>query len=142
MYWWLLWVRHYRLAAMLWVGSTGLVGRWWSVAMGSWLLVVGLLLWVGLYCNSSLSSVGPRPGMPLQGREQQGASLQKMVGIGAKSLDRDLGDVHHSHYLMRQCDGIGGWVRLKYSCKGVGAKCAAGAKQRSDEKRDWRLHPL
>ncbi len=60
----------------------------------------------------------------------------------AKSLDRDLGDVHHSHYLMRQCDGVGGWVRLKYSCEGVGAKCAAGAKQRSDEKRDWRLYPL
>ena len=73
--------------------------------------------------------------MPSQGREQQAASLQKKVGIGAKSLDRDLGDVHtwpHSHYLMRQCDRVGGWVRLKYSCESVGAKCAstkcAGAK--------------
>ena len=39
-------------------------------------------------------------------------------GIGAKSLDRGLGDVHtwpHSHYLMRLCNGMGGWVRLKYS---------------------------
>lgn len=23
---------------------------------------------------------------------------------------------------MRQCDGMGGWVRLKFSCAGVGAK--------------------
>ena len=55
--------------------------------------------------------------MPSQGQEQQAASLQRKVDIGAKSLDRDLGDVHtwpHSHYLMRQCDGVGGWVRLNY----------------------------
>ena len=66
--------------------------------------------------------------MPSQSQEQQAASLQRKVGIGAKSLDRDLGDVHtwpHSHYLMRPCNGVGGWVRLKYSC--VGMKCA-GAK--------------
>ena len=68
--------------------------------------------------------------MPSQDRERQAASLQRKVGIGAKSLDRDLGDVHtwpHSHYLMRQCDGVERWVRLQYSCEGVGAKCA-GAK--------------
>ena len=61
--------------------------------------------------------------------------------LGAKSPDRDLGDVHtwpHSHYLMRQCDGVGGWVQLKYrlcrcrcGCENVqvqkDAKCA-GAK--------------
>ena len=47
--------------------------------------------------------------------------------LGAKSLDRDLGDVHtwpHSHYLKRQCHGVGGWVRLKYSCVDVGTKSA------------------
>lgn len=40
----------------------------------------------------------------VQGRE---------TGIEAKSLERDLGDVHpwpNSHYLMRQCTGVGGWV--------------------------------
>ena len=65
--------------------------------------------------------------MPSQGREQQAASLQKKVGIEAKSLDLDLGNIYtwpHFHYLMRQCDGMGGWVRLKYSCEGVSAKCA------------------
>lgn len=33
------------------------------------------------------------------------------AGIGAKYQDRDLGDLHpwpHSHYLMRQCSGVGG----------------------------------
>ena len=37
--------------------------------------------------------------------------------LGAKSLDRDLGDVQtwpHSHYLMRQCDGLGGWMQAVY----------------------------
>ena len=36
---------------------------------------------------------------------------------GAKSLDLNLDDVNtwsHSHYVMRQCDGVGGWVQLKY----------------------------
>ena len=67
--------------------------------------------------------------MPSQGRGQQAASLQRKVGIGAKSLDRDLGDVHtwpHSHYLTRQCNGVGGWVQLKYGCVDVGE--FAGAK--------------
>ena len=32
--------------------------------------------------------------MPLQGREQQAASLQRKVGIEPKSLDRNLSDVH------------------------------------------------
>ena len=41
------------------------------------------------------------------------------MGVGAKSLDRDRGDVHtwpHCHYLMRQCNGVSGWgkVQLKY----------------------------
>ena len=39
------------------------------------------------------------------------------IGIGLKSLDRDLGDVHtwpHSHYLTRQRDGVAGKVRLKH----------------------------
>ncbi len=41
------------------------------------------------------------------------------VGIGAKSLGRDLGDLHtcsHSHYSVRQSNGVGGWgkVRLRY----------------------------
>ena len=66
--------------------------------------------------SSSLSG-GPSPGMPSQGREQQAASLQRKVGLGAKSLDRDLDDVHtwpYSRYLMRQCNGVGGWVQLKY----------------------------
>ena len=43
--------------------------------------------------------------------------------LGAKFPDRDFGDVHtwpHSHYLMRQCDGVGGWVQLKYGCVGAG----------------------
>ena len=91
--------------------------------------------WGSSVISSSLS-IGPRPGMLSQGREQQAVSLQRKVGIlGAKSLNRDLGDVHtwpHSYYLMRQCDGVGGWVRLKYICEGVDAKCAgtkyAGAK--------------
>ncbi len=68
--------------------------------------------------------------MPSQGRDQQATSLQRKVGIGAKSLDRDLDDIHnwpHSYYLTRQCNGVGGWVRLKYSCVDVGTKCA-GAK--------------
>ena len=45
--------------------------------------------------------------MPLQGREEQ----------TAKSLDCNLGNVHtcpHFHYLIRQCDGVDGWVRQKY----------------------------
>ena len=33
---------------------------------------------------------------------------------------------------MRQCHGVGGWVRLKYSCVDVGTK-SAGANQQSDE---------
>ena len=77
---------------------------------------------------SSLLSIEPRPGMSLQSQEQQAASLRKKVGIGAKSLDCDLGDVHtwpHSHYLMCPCNEVSGWVRLKYSC--VDTKCA-GAK--------------
>ena len=50
--------------------------------------------------------------------EQRAARLQR-VGIGAKSLDRDLGDVHtwpHSHYLKRRYNGVDGWekVRLRY----------------------------
>ena len=48
--------------------------------------------------------------MPSQSREQQAGSLQRKVGIGAQSLDRDLGDLHtwpHSHYLMRPCSGVG-----------------------------------
>ena len=60
--------------------------------------------------SSSLSN-GPRPGMPSKGWEQQAK-----VVVGAKSLDRDLSDVHtwpRSHYLMRQWDGVGAWVRLK-----------------------------
>lgn len=47
--------------------------------------------------------------MPSQGREQQAASLQRKVGIGAKFLERDLSDVHnwpHSHYLTRQYNGV------------------------------------
>ena len=78
---------------------------------------------------SSLS-FWPRPSMPSQSREQKAASLQRKVGIGAKSLDRDLGDIHtwpHSQYLVRNCNGVGGWVRLQYSCVGIGAKFA-GAK--------------
>ena len=48
--------------------------------------------------------------------------------LGAKSLDcdRDLGDVHtwpHSHYLMRQCDGVGGCVQLKYRLCMCGCGC-------------------
>ena len=42
--------------------------------------------------------------------------------LGAKSLDRDLGDVHtwpHSHYLMRPCDGVGA-----AKIEAVDAKCA------------------
>ena len=46
------------------------------------------------------------------------------VGIGAKPLERDLGDVHtwpHSHYLMRQCNGVSarGEVRLNTGCAGA-----------------------
>ena len=33
--------------------------------------------------------------MPSQGGEQQAASLQRKMGIGAKSQDRDLGDVNN-----------------------------------------------
>ena len=43
---------------------------------------------------------------------REAKSDRQLVGIGAKSLDRNLGDVHiwpHSHYLMRQCNGVGGW---------------------------------
>lgn len=44
---------------------------------------------------------------------------RQQVGVGAKSLNRDLSDVHtwpNSHYLMRQCAEVGGWgkVQLKY----------------------------
>ena len=48
-----------------------------------------------------------RPGMPSRGLE----AANPKVGIGTKSLDRDLDDVHtwpHSHYLVRQSDGVGG----------------------------------
>ena len=58
---------------------------------------------------SSLSVVRPNRVDGETAEQQRPAK----VGIGAKSLDRDLGDVHawpHSHYLMRQCDGVGGWV--------------------------------
>ena len=51
-------------------------------------------------------------------RRRAESNGQRGCGIGAKFLDRDLGDVHtwpHSHYLMRLCNGGGGWVRLKYS---------------------------
>ena len=46
------------------------------------------------------------------GLEQQAASLQRKVDIG------DLGNIHtwpYFYYLMQQCTGVGGWVRLKYS---------------------------
>ncbi len=45
---------------------------------------------------------------------------------------------HHTHYLMRQCDGVGGWgkERLKYRLCKVQVQ-----NQRSDEGRDWHLHP-
>ncbi len=59
--------------------------------------------------NSPSLSDGPRPGKA----EING---QLGCGTGAKSLDRDLGDVYtwpHSHYLMRLCNGVGGLVRLK-----------------------------
>ena len=52
-----------------------------------------------------------------QACRRKAGSNRQLACIGAKSLDRDLGDVHtwpHSHYLMRQCDGVGGWVQLKY----------------------------
>ena len=49
------------------------------------------------------------------------------VGIGAKSLVRDPGDVYawpHSHYLTRQCNGVGlgGKVRLSTGYAGAGVK--------------------
>ena len=62
--------------------------------------------------------------------------------IGAKSLDRGLGDVHtwpHSHYLMRPCNGVGGWPKMAVkvtSCVG------AVQSQWSGEGRDWPLRPL
>ena len=79
--------------------------------------------------------------------------------LGAKSLDRDrdLGDLHtwpHSYYLMRQCDGVGGWVQLKYRLCMCGCGCELCRyknvkvrnvrvwNQQSDEGRNWRLHPL
>ena len=46
-------------------------------------------------------------------RRRAESNGQLGCGIGAKSLDRDLGDVHtwpHSHYLMRLCNGVSGWV--------------------------------
>ena len=60
--------------------------------------------------SSSLSD-GPRPDMPSQSRSSGQLGCK---GTGAKSLDRDLGDVHtwpHSHYLMRPCNGVGGWEK-------------------------------
>ncbi len=51
--------------------------------------------------------------------EQRAARLQR-IGIGAKSLDRDLGDVHtwpHSHYLKRQYNGVGGLETVRLRCK-------------------------
>ena len=55
-----------------------------------------------------LLSDGPRPGIPSQSRSNGQLGCK---GIGAKSLDRDLGDVYtwpHSHYLVRPCNGVGG----------------------------------
>ena len=75
--------------------------------------------------------------------------------LGAKSLDRALGGVHtwpHSHYLMRQCNGVGGWVQLKYRlcrcrcgwemCRYKKLRNVRVQNQQSDEGRDWCLHPL
>ena len=45
-------------------------------------------------------------------------------GIKAKSPDHDVGDVHtwlHSHYLIRLGNGVGRWLRLKYSFADAGA---------------------
>ena len=59
------------------------------------------------------------------------------------------------HYLMRQCNGVGGWVRLEYrlcrrrcSCgcemgryKNVKVRNVRVRNPQSDEGKDWRLHP-
>ena len=72
---------------------------------------------------SSSLEVAPRPGIPSQGLE---AARQWVQTVRAKSLDRDHGDVHiwpHSHYLMRQCNGVGGLGEsaAKVRCAGAGA---------------------
>ena len=56
---------------------------------------------------------------------------------------------------MRQCDGVGGWVQLKYRLCGCRCQCenvqvqkdanlrnVRVRNQQSDEGKDWRLRPL
>jgi len=89
-----------------------------------WKLAANLVVWsralrsTTLYCSITSSSLsdGPRPGMPSQSRERQAASLQRMVGIGAHSLNRDLGDVH-TVGIQKSChgwdSGVMPWLRIR-----------------------------
>ncbi len=38
---------------------------------------------------------------------------RRSIGVGAESLDRDVYTWSHSHYLMRQCNGVGGWGKVR-----------------------------
>lgn len=91
-----LWVGRYVIGWFHWVGKSLIVGCYYGVVGCCWSVYCYGLVFIVI---SSLLSIEPRPGMPLQGQEQQEASLQRMVGIGAKFLDRNLGNIHYSHYL-------------------------------------------
>lgn len=55
-----------------------------------------------------LLSDNSRSGMPLQSQRKKQAAK---IGIETKSLDRDLGNKYiwpDSHYLMQECNDIGG----------------------------------